>query len=46
MTACREPASVLIEQLSNGETTSLELTEACLAEITSHDGVVLSLIHI
>ena len=46
MTACREPASVLIEQLSNGETTSLELTEACLAEITSHDGVVGAFLHV
>ena len=46
MTACREPASVLIERLSNGETTSLELTEACLAEITSHDGVVGAFLHV
>ena len=46
MTACREPAAVLLEQLAGGQVTSLELTEACLGEIAAHDESIGAFLHI
>jgi len=46
MTACREPAAVLLEQLAGGQATSLALTEACLGEIAAHDESIGAFLHI
>jgi aspartyl-tRNA(Asn)/glutamyl-tRNA(Gln) amidotransferase subunit A len=46
MTACRESVSVLLGQLAGGQATSLELTEACLSEIATHDKSIGAFLHV
>ena len=40
MTTCHETVPELLSQLVAGATTSLELTEACLQAIATHDDAV------
>jgi len=46
MTTCSESVSVLLEQLADGQVTSLELTEACLSKIAAHDESIGAFLHV
>ena len=46
MTTCHETVPELLSQLVAGDTTSLELTEACLQAIATHDDAVGAFLHV